>query len=182
MLGTHFFDLTRFVTDAEVVAVSGWVEAHTPPNPRGADFVDPGGSVILELSTGARALWEIGHSIVTPPRLTLHGELGTIDVDESSTEWTITSLRAPDGSTLSGPGRPAPAARPLVSHRPLDLVELGQRFLTDLVGEGTLGASGSDGRAAVETVIALHESSGRDGARVTLPLSGAARSRDVPIT
>ena len=170
--------MTRLLLGSEVVAVSAWQERYTPPNPRGEEFTDPGGSVLLEFENGARAFWEVNAGTRQLPALTITGELGMIELAEVGGPWIARRQREAGGALLP---MPFPTEH-VVDHVPIDLIDLTTRFYRDLVGDGPLAVGPRDGLAVVEIILALHESQRLGGARVPLPLTGPARSRDVPIT
>ena len=55
-IGTHSFDLPRFLTNREIREVTAWVDNPLGDNPRGTQFIDPGGLVVLNMEGGLKAV------------------------------------------------------------------------------------------------------------------------------
>jgi predicted dehydrogenase len=60
MIGTHMFDLFHFVTGEAPHEVSAWLSNTDQPNPRGAQFQDPGGAIRITTESGKRFYMEAG--------------------------------------------------------------------------------------------------------------------------
>src|SRR5262249_51142347 len=54
MIGTHMFDLFSFMTGEKVREVAAWLCPDTSTNPRGEQFKDSGGTVVLATENGKR--------------------------------------------------------------------------------------------------------------------------------
>lgn len=64
----HSFDTVRFLTGRDVRRVTAWVDQPIGKNPRGADFVDPGGMVVLDMGPDLRASWRRSKTAPDPPQ------------------------------------------------------------------------------------------------------------------
>jgi predicted dehydrogenase len=174
-VGTHYLDLMRLLSGEEMVSVTGWIDPERGPNPRGAEFHDPGGVVVVEGRSGRRYV----HQQIedgggpAPVVVELTGARLTVVEDTREVEW----LRREPGSRQ---WRPAPIPEDMALR--LDVVEMAAAVLRELAGEGRLSADGADGRAALELVAAAHVSHRRGHTPVALPLEGPDRAERLPIT
>jgi predicted dehydrogenase len=166
MQGSHFIDLFRMFTGAEIVEVSARLRPPQVENPRGAQFDDPTGHLQLRFESGARAFIDFEPDL--PARdiiITLRGDDGFIVIEEHQRVWT---LRSRSGRTWT-----FPFAEPFTPQT------FATRSILGALTDATPGCTGADGLAALEVILAAHHSS-RDGSRVvSLPLD--ARQRELPV-
>lgn len=182
-LATHSFDLARFLTDREVERVTAWVDAPLKPNPRGRDFVDPGGLVVLDMGRGLRAVVAQIEDGAGPMSVELDLTAARVRIDDRA--GTVEIIER-DLSRLPGPDRP-PAYRPgkiPETLRPRDKIFAWiSGLLEELLSDRPMECEASHGRAAVEILAAAHLSSERGHAPVRLPLSGKGdRAKWIPVT
>lgn len=166
MQGSHFVDLFRMFTGAEVTEVCARLRPTGSQNVRGADFEDPTGVLELRASTGARAYIDFEPDL--PARdivVTLRGDDGLIVLEEHQRVW---SLRSRSGRTWT-----FPFAEPFAPNT------FAMRSLHGALTESRPSCSGEDGLAALEVILAAHHSSRRGGAPVTLPLDEHERELEV---
>lgn len=166
MQGSHFVDLFRMFTGAEVTEVCARLRPTDSHNVRGDDFEDPTGVLELRASTGARAYIDFEPDL--PARdivVTLRGDDGLIVLEEHQRVW---SLRSRSGRTWT-----FPFAEPFAP------TTFAARSLQGALTEEHPSCSGDDGLAALEVILAAHHSSRRGGVPVTLPLDESDRSLEV---
>ncbi len=176
----HAFDLMRYLTGAEPSWVAGALDPTGTRNPRGEQFSDPAGYGLVMFDNGCRGLVDSGEDTGVQYFFTLATTYARITIDELNGEWAVRARSPEDQSApLTRYGLPMV---PVEFEAPVwDIVELTRGALVELAGEGPLSSTPEDGLAALEMVIAFHESERRGNARVDLPLSGAARDLVVPI-
>ncbi|MGD9722088.1 MAG: Gfo/Idh/MocA family protein [Pirellulales bacterium] len=168
--GTHSFDTVTYLADADVERVTGWVDKPIKKNPRGEQFVDPGGTVIMELAGGARALVAQIEDGAGPTSLEIDMTAARIRFDERTGGLEIIER---DLSIKPGPNRPAvfqQTAPPTDLPLKLDMPTMIRGCLTELVAEAPLAGDGRHGRAAVEVLVAAYLSQQRGNVPVKLPL------------
>lgn len=179
----HSFAAIRHLADAPIRRVIGWVDEPRGANPRGAQFVDPGGTVVLEMDGGVRAVVAQIEDGAGPASVEIHCTAARIRFDERSGEIEIWER---DLSVKPGPDRPAVFNRvtpPADVNPKADMSAMVGGCLRDLLGTGPLRAAGSDGRATIELLVAAYLSHRRGNVPVALPLiSEEARSLWLPIT
>jgi predicted dehydrogenase len=179
--GTHFMDLARMLSGGNPVSVTATVDHTGTPNPRGAEFEDPGAVAIYHFDNGMRLVVDMFEDLGIPPRIEIVGSIGRILIDEVESRWEITAR--------SGEDREKPVGQywlPLapVSFAPvaLDMVEILVGGLQELLGGGVITCSGADGLTTLEMVIGAHVSSRNGGTPVRLPLSEEYYHIDIPLT
>lgn len=177
--GTHSFDLVRYLTGREVTRVTGWVDAPVGKNPRGAEFVDPGGLVVMELEGGARAVVAQPEDGAGPTSVEVHLTGARIRVDERTghTEVLERDLSIKPSPTQGVVYREVAAPPP----GPRDLGGMIRGVISELAGEGELRCAARHGLKAVEVLAAAYVSH-RRGAPVTLPLDEEGRGLWLPVT
>jgi predicted dehydrogenase len=173
-VGTHYLDLVRLLSGDEIASVSGWIDPVRGPNPRGAEFQDPGGVVVMQGRSGRRYVHQHIEDGVGPAPVVveLTGGRLTVVEDTRQVEWL------PRGSGFDLRPGPPPEAPPLA----LDVVGMAAALLEELAGEGPLSADGADGRAALEILSAAYASDARGHAPAALPLQGEDRARRLAVT
>jgi predicted dehydrogenase len=170
-LGTHSFDLARFVTGLEARRVTAWVDEPLGPNPRGEDFVDPGGLVVLEMERGLRAVVAQVEDGSGPMSVELDLTAARLRIDEKSGEVELIER---DLSVKKGPDRPAAYQKTLGPEgltAVRDLEHEIRLLLADLVGGGAIDADIEHGTRSIEILVAAHLSQRAGNQPIALPLS-----------
>jgi predicted dehydrogenase len=171
-LATHSFDVVRFLTSSEVSSVIGFVDPPLKKNPRGEQFVDPGGHAVMTMTNGVRATVAQIEDGAGPSSLEVHGTAGRVRLDESSGAIEII---AKDLTVVPKPGVPArfaPVAVPDGITAKVDMQQGLVALLLDAVASRNSGArsrcDGREGRAAVAVLAAIHHSHRRNHAVVNI--------------
>jgi predicted dehydrogenase len=180
---THMTDLWRFLSGEEMDTVFGWIDPVRGPNPRGADFCDPGGMIVATCASGTRYVHEQTEDGAGPGMFVIDTTGMEVRVDERAGS---VSVLARDWSVKPGPGRSAkydvvrpPADAPLA----VDIVRFSAETLRELVAGRTLTCDAEDGLRSLEVIVAAHLSHDRGHAPVTLPLSDfGSKAKWLPIT
>lgn len=167
---THSFDAVTMLAGRPVKHVTAWVDPPKTKNPRGEQFVDPGGLVIMDLGDNVRATVAQIEDGAGPTSLEIDLTAARVRMDERSGEVEIVER---DLSVKPGPGRP-----PVLNYvKPpenistkLDLVEMIRGCLEDLAGDGAIYSDGVSGRSSVEVLVAAYLSHRRGNLPVALPL------------
>ena len=181
--GIHSIDLIRFLTCAEVRGVSGWVDEPLGENPRGPEFVDPGGLIVMDMGPrlrGVVAQNEDGAGPIsvevdlTTARVRLDERFGTVEIIER------------DPSVVPGPGRP-----PRFDHRrppegmsaKLDMLQMIDGVVEELMGEGEMECDARHGAEALKVLVGAYASH-RDGHGHVLlgHMSDEIRNLHLPVT
>jgi len=88
-LGTHFFDFCSFILDGKVKSVHAIPIDKKLPNPRGSEFEDPGGYVILNFDNETRAFIDLGDDLGIQFMIEIVCEFGRVLIDELNETITI---------------------------------------------------------------------------------------------
>jgi predicted dehydrogenase len=179
--GTHFMDLARMLSNANAVSATATIDQTGTPNPRGAEFQDPGAIAVYQFDNGMRMVIDMFEDLGVPPRIEIVGSIGRILIDEIECRWEILARSGEERDRPVGeywlPLKPTPF-QPVA----LDMVEMLADGLKELLGGGEITCSGADGLATLEMVIAAHASNNNGGRRVSLPLGEEFRGFDIPLT
>ena len=182
-LGTHHFDLVRFLFDSEVERVTAWVDEPVQSNPRGEQFVDPGGLVALECGSDLRMVVAQIEDGAGPRSIELNFTAARIQIDE---RMGVGEIIERDLSIIPGPGRPpAYIDAPLPEHisPKINMFVMLRGVLEELCGEEQMDCDGVHGRQSVEVLAAAHASHAANAGAVRLPLSAEEwSSKEFPVT
>jgi predicted dehydrogenase len=182
-LGTHAFDLVRYLAASDPVRVTAWVDAPRNANPRGGQFIDPGGLVVLEMEDGSRGVVSQLEDGAGPMSLEVHLTAGRIRYDERQ---GVPEIIARDLAVMRGPDTPAkysalqPPSEVAFSRRKNDELH---GLLRNLISAEPLRCSGDDGAWSIQVLVGSHVSSMRAHAPVALPLAlDEERTLWLPVT
>ncbi len=182
-LATHSFDLSNFLFDQHPIAVTGWVDQSYKANPRGAQFVDPGGLVVLDYGQDRKTVVSQIEKAAGPMIVQLFFELARVVVDVKY--GTLEVVSQPKGAKAS-PGNPVQTSRELnphgeeVQHHTVNLMKA---ILQDLLHNPNLKADISHGLNAVEILVAAYQSAEQQHGPVQLPVTDEEyKKRFLPVT
>jgi predicted dehydrogenase len=167
---THSFDLVTYLAGETVEHVTAWVDEPVGENPRGKQFVDPGGLVVMELTGGARGIVAQIEDGAGPICAEIDMTAARIRLDEKNGDLEVLVR---DLSVKKGPNVPAAyraVELPAGLSAKTDMIVMTRDCLADLVMERPLLSAARQGRASMETLVAAHLSHRRGHARVAVPL------------
>jgi predicted dehydrogenase len=179
--GTHFMDLARMLNGGNPVLVTATIDSTGTPNPRGAEFEDPGAVAIYHFDNGMRLVVDMCEDLGIPPRIEIAGSIGRILIDEVEGRWEIVARAGNDREEPVGQYW-LPLVRTPFAPVTLDMVQILVAGLKELLGGGPITCSGADGLTTLEMVIGAHVSSRNGGVPVGLPLSEEYHQIDIPLT
>lgn len=177
----HFFDTARFLVGSEPAWALGFIDKTGTPNPRGAQFSDPGGYGIIRFENGVRLFLDTSEDTGVQYSFQIVGTYGRIIIDELNDAWLIRARKEELRSLpLTRYGSDMDVV-PFSSESRFDIVDLTANCLSELAGGGPISCTGADGRKSLEMVIALHLSDKEDNTKVRFPLSGPDLDMEVTI-
>jgi predicted dehydrogenase len=179
--GTHFMDLARMLSGSNPASVTATVDTTGTPNPRGAEFEDPGAVAIYHFESGMRLVVDMFEDLGVPPRIEIVGSIGRIMIDEVEGRWEIVSRTGEDRDKPAGQYW-LPLVRKPFEPVALDMVEILISGLKELLGGKPISCSGADGLTTLEMVIGAHVSSRNGGVPIQLPLSAEYSQINIPLT
>ncbi|MAG92449.1 MAG: hypothetical protein CMJ48_01680 [Planctomycetaceae bacterium] len=166
--GTHAIDLVRFLTDSDVRSVTAWIDEPRGENPRGGEFVDPGGLLVLDMTQGLRGVIcqiEDGAGPIsveidlTACRIRLDERFGTVEIIER------------DLAVQPGPGRP-PAYRSISApdgyRAQLDMFQMVRGLLEELISDAPLECDSEHGIETIRVLVAAYISEQKEHSPVAL--------------
>lgn len=177
----HFFDTARFLTDSDPSFVLGLLDKTATRNPRGEQFVDPGGYGIIHFKNGVRFFIDTSEDTGVQYSFQIVGTYGRVIIDELNGSWQI---RARSDSNKKEPLTRYGTDMRLVPFRnqeKFDIVTLTRRALAEMCSGGPISSSGADGLKSLEMVIGFHLSDDYGNKRVDFPLPPAAYEKTVNI-
>lgn len=170
-LGTHSFDLANYLADQLPVRVTGWVDKPVGKNPRGEQFVDPGGLVIIEYHDGTRAIVEQIEDGAGPLTIEIHCTAARVLYDPKN---AFLDVRVRDLSVKPGPGKP-PVYNAVALPRDLnlkgDMLKQVEAVIRELISDKPMSIDARFGRSAVEVLSAAYVSHQKENIPVNLPLT-----------
>lgn len=179
--GTHTMDLARMLSGSNPVSVVGFVDQTGTPNPRGAQFQDPGAFAVYWFENGMRLIIDMYEDLGVAVPMKIVGSIGRVTIDEPEGRWEILARQGEDRRQPVGhywlPLNPVPF-EPFT----LDMIEMLADGLRELLGDGPISCTGEDGLASLEMVIGAHVSSRNGNVPVSLPLSEEYQQIDLPLT
>jgi len=170
-LGIHSFDLINDLTDSKAESVVGWVDEPIRINPRGAQFIDPGGLAILNYENGVKAVVSQIEDGSGPMSVEINLTGARIRVNEKFGEVDVVTK---DPHKVGKPGKPVPYERVeipdefAVSHNVFELME---SIITELIGDKPLKCDVSHGQASLELLVATYISNENGHQPINLPLT-----------
>ena len=179
--GTHFMDLARMLSGGNPVSVTAMLDNTGTPNPRGAEFEDPGAVAIYHFDNGMRLVIDMFEDLGIPPRIEIAGSIGRILIDEVDGRWEILARAGADRDKPVGQYWLPLVATPF-EREALDMVAILVDGLKELLGGGKITCAGADGLTTLEMVIGAHVSSRNGGVPIRLPLGPEYHDIDIPLT
>jgi len=179
-LGVHYLDLANYLFKSPPSRVYARLTTPLNGNPRGEQYVDPGGTVMMEYDDGGRATLEMGDDVGVLGQIELRFERGYIRIDNETAPWR--AFARTEDSRDWPMGRYGAPVEPVAFddfqvHTAECAAEDVQR---DALGEGPLICGADVGAEVMATLACAHVSSQR-GVPVDWPLDPAEMAIDANI-
>ena len=182
-LGVHSFDLVNYLADSEVQSVVGWVDKPIKMNPRGEQYIDPGGLVILNYENGTKGIISQIEDGAGPMSVEINLTGARIRVNEKYGEVDIVTK---DPNEIGKPGKPVPYNRldipedVAVSH---NIFELMESILIELISDEPLKCDIQHGEKSLELLVATYLSDENGHSPILLPLTEeSSLNKFLPVT
>lgn len=170
-VGTHYFDLANYFVDDFPEYVSGWIDEQKSKNPRGAEFIDPGGLVVMTYKNGVRAMIDQIEDGAGPQLTIMNFTDGRIVHDP---KYASLDVKAKDPNVIPKPG----------VYRAYEQMEIPSEFdlkgnmlqqledvIKDLISDKEILSDAKFGMKAVEILSAAYISNENNHTAVKLPLT-----------
>lgn len=180
MNGLHFFEGFQFIAGAKITRVTGWIRPEKAPNPRGAEFNDPGGSIRVETDQGHSLYLDMdtrnGHGM----KVMLGATYGQFVADLLTGSITVANRLEPDRSKLSGLYA-TDGENSVESYVPMNAIDSS----TIVLGEMLKGPSGNfvtaqEARHLVSILVAANVSSEQNNRTIELATEALPIDREFP--
>jgi predicted dehydrogenase len=151
------------------------------PNPRGKEFEDPGGYVLLTLENETRAFLDFGDDLGIQHLIEIIGEYGRIIIDETNENITIRSRSLEDRKKSK---HLYSTPNPIVKNEQFKLESLNKlirKMLNNLVSDSNLIMSAEEAKKSVEIYSAIRESFDTK-LPVSLPLNDSYYEKEFMVT
>ncbi len=182
-LGVHSIDIANFLMEELPETVTGWIDKPYNINPRGAEFIDPGGLVVLNYSKEKRAVISQIETGSGPMSVEIICNYARIKVDEKFGQLEVVSR---DKNYKAGPGNPVPYMKEINPHnQPVkhDLILLMETTIRDLLESENPKADTEAGLNAVAILAASYLSHQNGNTPYPFPLhKGEDLKLFLPIT
>jgi len=156
MVGTHMFELFRFVSGEEPHEVAAWLVKDESQNPRGQQFADAGGTIRISTMSGKRFYLESGVDQGHGITIVYAAKYGQIILDLLHGSARILH-RQESERNLSSTRYGTTSIKKSVTHAIGDLVDETKAVLHHLLNGGE-PPSGNDGRQAIAVLVAAYVS------------------------
>lgn len=102
MNGLHFFEAFQYLAGSEIVDVVGWIRPEFEPNPRGEQFLDPGGAIRVQTENGKSMYIDLdtrnGHGM----QMMVAGRNAQICLDMLEGKLTMSSRKPENRNRVTG--------------------------------------------------------------------------------
>ncbi|KTD82758.1 Gfo/Idh/MocA family protein [Legionella waltersii] len=122
MNGSHYFEMFRYLTDQEIISVQAWFEEEKVPNPRGAQFEDYSGSLLVKNKTGTKMYIDFSSQSGHGLQVIYLFKYGQVLVDELS-GFVRTICRKPEFKELPTTRYGMPAEENAYTIQPCELID-----------------------------------------------------------
>lgn len=182
-LGVHSFDLANWLMGERPSSVTGWVDEPKGRNPRGEQFVDPGGLVVALYSGERRAVISQIEDGNGPISIEVNCQFARIQVDEKFETITVVEK---DRNHVPKPGSPAPQVRTVNPDNiaiKQDLVKMMELIIRELLSNEAMRAGLQDGADSLEVLVATYVSDESGNIPIALPLTEETHlNKFLPVT
>lgn len=169
-IGIHSFDSINYLIGESPKRVTGWLDKVIQVNPRGNEFSDPGGLVVLEYTNGLRAVISQIEDGAGPQTMEINLTAARINHDPKS---NVLNILVRDLSIKRSPGRQAVYENYKI---PDDLNVTGNMLiqmrsvLEELIDSKPMLTDARFGKDAVEVLVAAYISHSNGNTPVDIPL------------
>ena len=170
-LGVHSFDMANYLIGKQPLKVTGWLDEPIGKNPRGEQFVDPGGLVVIDYGEGTRATVDQIEDGSGPAVTEIVFNHARVRVDEKN---NILEVIEKDPAFVPGPNKKAPLTRfvnPHLKEVIHDMVSLLKAITLELISEKPLLSDGITGQNTIEILVAAYISNNNGNKPIELPLT-----------
>jgi predicted dehydrogenase len=180
-IGTHFIDLCSFFFQSKMESVYAIPIDRKLKNPRGEEFEDPGGCVVLKFQDNKRAFLDLGDDLGIQPIIEILGEYGRVVIDDINDTILIYSRSKED---FEKPKHLYSLPNPIIKNELLSMGSMEkmiENMINNILSEDEILSSALSAKEKVETYSAIRKSFDTFQV-VNLPLDDIYYKREFMIT
>jgi predicted dehydrogenase len=174
--GVHLLELFSRLFGGPPERVSAAYSGAPPPNPRGAEFDDPGACALLVWPDGRRAVLDMADDTGVPLRLEFRFTYGRVAVDDEAKPWRVLRRAASERTQPLSRYGLANEEMPLPGFVPFGMPEMTAAAIEDALADGAVRSGIEPALEAFRTFVAIRKSAD-SGATTWLPLDAADEAR-----
>jgi predicted dehydrogenase len=175
-VGVHYLELFCRLFGGPPERVFAAYSGSPPPNPRGAQFADPGACALMIWPDGRRAVLDMADDTGIPPRLEFRFTYGRVVIDDEAKPWRVLRRAAAERTQPLSRYGSANEEMPLPGFVPFGMSEMTAAAIADALADGPVRSGIEPALAAFRTFVAIRKSAD-GGAVVRLPLDAADEAR-----
>lgn len=156
MNGTHYFEMFRYLTDEDPDIAQAWFSIQKVSNPRGPQFEDRAGSVLIQTASGKRFYLDVGANQGHGVKVIYTGKYGQVFVDELN-GVLYEDVREEQHRNMPTTRYGMPNVTQMRRIEPADSTSPTKAVLKALL-DGNDTPTGEQGRSAVAALVAAYRS------------------------
>ncbi len=182
-IGTHSFDLPRFLTNREIREVTAWIDNPLGDNPRGTQFIDPGGLVVLNMEGGLKAVVSQIENGSGPRFFEINMNRARIHIDEKLGKIEIVCRNNNESSSSEKKNTYNVVKIPDNLSAIVNMDELLIETINDLIDRETWNSDEIHGKISIEVLVASYLSNMNNHCPISLEsISNKDKKLFLPIT
>lgn len=170
-LATHWTDIATYLVGDFPIKITGWVDTPKKDNPRGKQFVDPGGLIIMDYGNEMKAIVTQIEDGAGPLTMEIHTTNARVIFDPKN---NFIDMRERDMTVIPKPGIPAVYNKLIVPENlnvKGDMLQQIESVVRELISENSSITDSKYGTSAVEIIAATYISHKLGNIPINLPLT-----------
>ena len=180
-IGTHFFDLCSYILRSNIKSIYAVQVNKNLPNPRGKEFEDPGGYVLITFENNSRAYLDLGDDLGLQHFIEIIGEYGRVFIDETNENILI---RVRSSEDRMKPKHLYGLPNPIIKNESIkmeSMKDLIKKMINNLTSESELIVTPEIAKKSVEIYSAIRKSFDLKQP-VSLPITDMYYSKEFMVT
>jgi len=180
-VGTHFFDLGLYLFGKKIKNLYAVSVDRNLPNPRGIEFKDPGGYVIISFENDKRMFMDLGDDLGIQPIIEIIGEYGRVIIDDVNDNIVVSCRSHED---MKKPKHCYGLQNNIIKNETFgmgSLKELIEKMLDNLLSNSKILSTAEMAKKNVEIYSAIQKSF-EINAPVSLPLNDKYYEKEFMVT
>ncbi|MBU6234694.1 MAG: Gfo/Idh/MocA family oxidoreductase [Alphaproteobacteria bacterium] len=167
MNGTHYIEMMRFMFDEGPESVSAWFDDGFVPNPRGPEFLDKSGLMVVRTQSGKMFVLSARNTQGHGMCVTFAGRYGQIMIDELAGQMYYTHRANADDRALPTTRYGQPSKTEAKPIQGVDIIPATQDMMKALI-DGKGYTTAAEACLAIRTLAAAYASAEAGGAPIKI--------------